>query len=330
MLKKYDVLGVGSPFVDHIIEVQEEFLAEIPGAKGGMVAVDYETLSAIIKKSAVEPVLLVGGSGANTIRGLAHFGHQCALVGKIGRDVAGKKFLERLSALKITSCLLPTMTPTAQVVCLVTPDGERTMRSFLGAGQEMGSGDLRPEIFAGISLVHIEGYTLLNGDLTERAMQFAKEAGAKVSFDLGSFEVVERHKQKIVNLLARYVDIVFANREEVRSLTQLEPQQGCGALTDLCETAVVLIGKEGCWAGRGTRKVHCPAYNVLAVDTTGAGDFFASGFLHGYLEKDELEECARYGSLTGAAVVQVKGVEITHDGWEAIKQEIAKSRSNLL
>lgn len=323
--EKFDILGVGAPFVDHIMRIPEEFLNEIVGHKGGMVVVDYETLRSILDKSSVEPVVIVGGSGANTIRGLAQFGHRCALVGKIGRDLAGKRFMERMNVLRVTnSCLIQTSTPTAQAVCLITPDGERTMRSFLGASKEMTAEDLNPEVFSGVSLVHIEGYSLLNGSLTERAMQLAKEAGAKVSFDLGSFEVVEAHKKKVVSLVSQYVDVMFANREEARSLTSLDPEQGCGALTDICETAIVLMGKEGCWAGRGTKRVKCPAFSVNAIDTTGAGDLFASGFLHGYMEERKLEECARYGALTGAAVVQVQGVEISPEGWEAIKREINK------
>lgn len=321
---KYDILGIGSPFIDHIIRVPEVFLEQVPGAKGGMVVVDFKTLSTLIDKSGVSPIMIAGGSGANTTRGLAHLGHRCALAGRIGKDNAGKHFLEKMRLLNISSCLIFTPTPTAQAVCMITPDGERTMRSFLGASQEMKAEDLIPDMFSGVSLVHIEGYSLLNGNLTERAMHLAKEAGARISFDMGSFEVVKAHKKRIIDLIANYVDVVFANSEETRSLTELNPEQGCGALSDICETAVVLIGAEGSWVGRGSKKVHCPANKVKAIDTTGAGDLFASGFLHGFLEQRKLEECGRFGALTGGAVVQVQGVEISAEGWDSIKREIAK------
>lgn len=321
-MANYEVLGIGSPFVDYIIVIKDDFLRHVPGAKGGMVVVDYDTLSSIISKSGKEPLIIAGGSGANTIKGLANFGHQCALIGKIGSDDAAKQFLENMKALSITPLLRQSSTRTAQTVCLITPDGERTMRAFLGASQEMSSKDLDPSIFEGVSLVHIEGYSLLNEQLTLEAMKLAKSAGAQVSFDLGSFEVVNAHKKTIIDLLPKYVDVVFANRDEIRSLTQLTPEKGCEVLKDLCNTAVILLGKEGCIVGSGSKQVQCPAFAVDPVDTTGAGDLFASGFLHGYLQQLPLEECARYGALAGAAVVQVQGVDVPPHAWQQIKEKM--------
>lgn len=321
-MTNYEVLGIGSPFVDYIIAIDEDFLRHVPGNKGGMVVVDYRTFLAIITKSGAEPIIIAGGSGANTIKGLANFGHPCAIVGKIGSDDAARRFLESMKTLNVIPLFKKTETPTAQAVCLITPDGERTMRSFLGASQEMSQRDLDPNLFNGVKLVHIEGHSLHNEQLTQEAMKLAKNAGAKVSFDLGSFEVVDAHRQRIIDLLSRYVDIVFANRDEIRSLTRLDPDKGCSVLKDMCETAVILLGKEGCIVGSGYKQVNCPAFPVEPLDTTGAGDLFASGFLHGYLRNMPLEECARFGALAGAAVVQVQGVEIPSHGWEKIKKAV--------
>lgn len=325
--QKHEVLGIGAPIVDHIIEVTEDFLMQIAGAKGGMMAVDYPTLCHIIDSSGAKPTSIVGGSGANTIRGLATMGHSCALLGKIGKDAAGQKFLENMHGLQIRSFLVPTSTPTAQVVCLVTPDKERTLRSFFGASQEMTEGDLMDTQFEDVRLVHIEGYTLLKGALAEKAMDMAKHYGVKISLDLGSFEVVKAHKDKIVDLLTRYVDVVFANREEVQVLTQLNPVKGCQVLRDLCDTVVVLMGDEGCLVGKKERQIYYPAFPVEAVDTTGAGDLFASGFLHGYLQGRSLEECAHFGALLGAAVVQSFGAHIPEQEWETIKRRLAEERA---
>lgn len=321
--QSHEIIGIGSPFIDHIIEVSEELLTQIPGAKGGMVAVDYQTLIQLLADmGGHQPALILGGSGANTIKGLANLGHRCALIGRIGRDVMGKRFLEHLEEIGVTSFLQHSDTPTAQVVCLVTPDRERTMRSFLGASQEMTGKDLDPAVFKGARLVHIEGYSLFKESLTQRAMELAKEAGAKISFDLGSFEVVQAFQSTIIELLARYVDIVFANVDETRQLTRLDPEKGCGVLSDLCSTAVILAGKEGCWIGNRNRQIKVPAFPVEPIDSTGAGDLFASGFLHGYLQGRSLEECARYGALAGAAVVQVFGVNLTPEHWQQLKTKM--------
>lgn len=317
-----EVLGIGAPIIDYIIVVKEDFLAQVPGEKGGMVLVDYETLTAIIENNGSQPYIIAGGSGANTIKGLAHFGHQCGLIGKIGDDETGRKFLESMKALNIIPYLCHTSTPTAQVVCLVTPDSERTMRSFLGASKEMSADDLDPKVFEGVRLVHIEGHSLHNGELTHRAMELAKSCGAKVSFDLGSYEVVLAHKQKIIPLLAQYVDVVFANADEVHALFQLGSSKGCEVLNELCGIAVVLLGNEGCLVGTGSSQIHCPAMPVEAVDSTGAGDLFASGFLHGYLRGLSYEECARCGALAGAAVVQVLGADIPLAMWAEIKSKM--------
>lgn len=322
---KTEIVGIGSPFVDYIIEVPHEFLVQLGGSKGGMEIVDHATLEKILQSAGRVPKLLTGGSCANTIRGLAKLGHETALVGRIGRDEASKNLLGQFQELGITSYLTSSDTPTAQVVCLITPDGERTMRAFLGASQEMSHSDLKEDYFAGVRHVHIEGYSILKGTLARSAMEMAKAAGVMISYDLGSFEVVNSFKNELVNLLSTHVDIVFANQDEVFALTQLDPEKGCRVLSDLCKIVVVLLGAEGCLVASGKKIIHVPAKKVQAIDTTGAGDLFASGFLHGYLRGKSLEESAYFGTLTGAAVVQVSGVEIPIDSWTNLKQEIKDS-----
>ena len=193
------------------------------------------------------------------------------------------------------------------------------MLSFLGAGAEMKPDDLDPDYFKGVSLVHIEGYSLLVEGLTDKAMQLSKAAGAKVSFDLASFEITRTYKEKIIALLSHYVDIVFANTDETHALTLLGPEKGCMILKDLCDTAVVSMGKEGCWVGTSQDLNYCPAIKTIPEDTTGAGDLFASGFLHGYLSGHSVEECARYGALTASEVIQVIGAELPPEAWARIK-----------
>jgi len=320
----HEVLCIGNPFIDHIIEVDDAFIEEIAGQKGGMVPVTYNALLEIIHKSGKEPLLLLGGSGANTLRGLTHLGHRCGLVGRIGQDAPGHIFLKKLKEIGAISYLVQSTTPTAQAVCLITPDKERTMRSFLGASSEMSEDDIDPSLFQNTKLVHLEGYSLMNGNLTQHTMEIAKQVGAKVSFDLGSFEVVSVHRETIIGLLGQFVDILFANAEELYSLVKRTPEEGCQLLNELCDVVVILLGKEGCLVGHRGEVTYVPAQTVDAVDTTGAGDLFASGFLHGYLKGVSVVDCARYGVLTGAAVVQVRGVDISAAQWKELKKKMCQ------
>lgn len=322
----YSVLGIGGPILDQILPVTEEYLATIPGEKAGMEPVDYHTLQKIIENSGSKPISVPGGSSRNMINGMVRLGDACAFCGKIGNDSSGEEFIQLMKQRHIELLLARTDTPTAVVLSLVTPDGQRTFRTFLGASQEMRGQDLRPEYFNNVQLVHIEGYALYNDNLVETAMQYAQEAGAKISFDLASFEIVRKFKPKIVQLLGNYVDIVFANELEAAALTELNEEAACDFLAELCEVGIVLMGPLGCWVKRGNHKMHCPAYPVKPIDTTGAGDLFASGFLHAYLQGFNLEECAHYGAIAGRAVVQVMGAEIPHQSWAEIFALLKKSQ----
>lgn len=322
MAGEYEILGLGAPLIDQVIEVKDHFLEQVTGFKGGMQLINYSTLLTILKSSGTVPSITTGGSSANTIKGLANLGRQCAIVGKIGTDEMGKKIMKMLKEHGIKSLCLQTSTPTGQVLCLITPDRERTMRTFPGASKEMSPNDLNPGMFEGVRLVHIEGYTILNEGLAARAMELAKAAGAIVSFDLASFEIVNTYKRQLVNLLSKHVDILFGNAQETYALTGAEPHKACKLLKDLCDISVVLMGRAGCWVGHENETFLCPAFPVEVVDTTGAGDFFISGFLHGYLQGHSLEECARYGSILGSAIVGVKGAELPSHLWDKIKSQL--------
>jgi sugar/nucleoside kinase (ribokinase family) len=315
-----EIIGVGNPFVDLIIEVTEEELAQLPGGKGGMIGIDQKMLQQITTRFDKQPLMVFGGSAANTTKGLTQFGHKTGLVGKVGQDSSGKAFVNHLIEQGVKPLLSYTETPTAQAACFITPDKERTMRSFLGASLEMKVDDLDSNDFIGVKLVHFEAYNLFNGEVVQRGMELAKQQKAIVSFDLGSYELVYKYKEKIIQLISRYVDILFANEEEIQALTSLSPEKACEVLRDLSRVAIVLMGKQGCLIGNREQMMHCPALEVEVLDTTGAGDLFASGFLHGYLRGLPIEECARLGVLTSSMVVQSLGAEISPTGWMRLRQ----------
>lgn len=321
----YDVLGIGAPCMDILLRVDDAFLSTLPGKKGDSVHLNWQEFSKIIVHGQKTHLsIAAGGCTSNTIKGLASLGQNCAFFGKMGTDDMGHRFLQNITSVGILPMLLTTETPTQQVASLITPDCQRTMYCFPGASEELTEHDLTPGLFEGVRLVYIEGYALYNGTLVKKAMHMAKEAGALVAFDMGCSFVVNKFKKDIQELLVNYVDIVFANEEETKTLTGLEAAEGCAYLRNICGTAVVMIGKAGCWAGSGDELVLSPSVPAQVVDTTGAGDLFASGFLHGYLEGRPLAECAHWGNLTGASVVEVMGAEIPELRWEQLRQEMPK------
>lgn len=315
----YSILGIGAPIVDYIVKVSDSFLVNQAGAKGGMEFVTLNQFRHLLKSCQSEAVQISGGSATNTIKGLANFGHRCAITGKLCKDNSGQLILDVVRKLGITPLYLYSDTPTGMSLCLVTPDNERTLRTFPGAILEMEGKDLNPKWFEGVRLVHIEGYTLVNNGLTERAMKLAKDAGALISFDLSSFEIATQYKERIVHHLVRHVDILFANQLEAIAFTGVaDPEKAIDVLRDMCPTVVIYMGEKGGWAASGNEKLHYPAFKANPLDTTGAGDLFASGFLHGILSNLSLKESARIGAHTASVVVGVYGSEIPADQWPLI------------
>lgn len=324
-MSSQSVLGIGGPIMDSLLRVSEEFITTLPGRRHGMQPIDYPTMLQIIQDSKQIPQVVAGGSAANTIKALAALGHSASLAGAIGRDALGQEFLHQMAETSVSPLLKSSDTPTGQVLCLITPDGHRTCRTYLGASQEYTGEDLDPTHFRGNQLVHIESYSFQNRDLTIRAAKLAKESGAKVSLDLSSHEIVAAHRTVLPDLLRSAVDIVVGNEDEVAALFfSTTPEESCRLLAQWCEIAIVLQGKQGCLVGTKDGVAHYPAYVVEPLDTTGAGDLFIAGFLHGYLERLPLATCAHFGALLGNAAVQVMGSNLPKETWKSLIKEIQK------
>lgn len=323
--RSIDVLGVGAPIVDHIAHVSDAFLAKLTGKKGGMETVDLETFSTLLSQVSNKTKMIPGGCCANTVRGLAHLGWKCALTGKIGTDAVGKQLLQRLQKLHIQPFYTHSTTPTAQVISFVTPDGERTCRAYLGACLEMTVDDLKVDFFKNVKHMHIEGYTLLYPGLTRYAMEQAKNAGALVSLDLANFQVIKSYHETLSELIRDYVDICFCNEDEIKTFTQCSTvEEGCSSLQKLCAVAVVHTRK-GAWACDKKAFTFSPSFPVeKPLDTTAAGDLFASGFMHGFLAGKPLETCLKYGNLLGAATVQAEGSELSDQTWIELRKQISE------
>jgi sugar/nucleoside kinase (ribokinase family) len=323
----FEILTVGSPCVDRLIHVPHEFIDRLPGQKGGAMAVDHHMLLRLLKESGAKETLVAGGSASNTTKGLANFGYSCGLTGTLCNDDMGTFFLQSLQGLPITPLYHTVNTPTAEVLCMITPDGDRTQRPHLGASTAMSAAHLDETHFEGCKLVLLEGFALRNEGLLEGAMTLSKQKGCSIALGLSSFEIAAYHRKQLHNLLPKYVDLVFASHDEASTLTGLAPDQAAIALSKLCEVAVVTGAEKGCWVAQNGSVVHCPTVPVTPLDVTGAGDIFMAGFLHGWLQKLPVTKCAEIGCRLGAAVTQVMGPCLPRSVWETILKEIGSKKN---
>ncbi|MEC8333483.1 MAG: adenosine kinase [Verrucomicrobiota bacterium] len=322
MYTKPTIIGVGNPIVDAIALVEEAYLSQIDGDKGGMVLVNEDVISELIASLPTTPVTAPGGSAGNTLFALARMGASCSYLGKIGSCKEGVFYRDSFAKLGGDITRFKTgSVPNGRCLSLVTPDGERTMRTDLGAALSLSPDEISAADFVGCTHAHIEGYLLFNESLMYKVIESAKEAECTISLDLASFEVVNATKNILPEILRDYVDIVFANEEEGAAFTGISDDYPAIALklAELCEISAVKLGAHGSYIAnnRNVEKIESiPAARV--VDTTGAGDLWAAGFLFGWSQNRPLTECAKIGSILGAAVVQQQGSTLPENLWEDI------------
>ncbi len=320
----YEVLTLSAAIMDHYFHISDEQLKSITNEKGGWAPISRKTLNSILEKSDTTSKMVPGGSGANVTKGLAQLGEKCALIGKVGDDEKGEYYTKKLEDHGVIPLFKKGNLPTGQAICLITPDGERTFRTYLGASHSLTDLDFDKELFESqVRHFHIEGYQLVDQDLVIRMLKLAKEADVTVSIDLANVEIVRRNEKFIRDILEKYIDIVFCNEREAKVLTNLPASESCDVLAEICEIAVITMSERGSWARRGNTKVYMEALSVNAIDTTGAGDLYASGFLHGYLRGYTLKNCVWIAAYVSSNVVKRIGPEISKSVWEEIRKTIS-------
>lgn len=324
--KTPSVLGIGNALVD-VINVLEsdKVLTEFKLLRGSMTLVDAALSRKIYdatKFSARE--LSTGGSAANTIHTLASLGGSCGYLGKIGEDELGHTFKEEFERKKIQTHLFISEKDTGRVMSLVSPDSERTMATYLGAAADLKPEELLSETFSSYSILYIEGYLVQDHKLIETAIDLARAEGLKIAIDLSSFNIVEENLEFLQKLIAEKVDIVFANEEEALAFTGKEPQEAATEIASVCEIAVVKIGKAGSVIQRGEERVNVAIIEAKALDTTGAGDNYAAGFLYGYTNNFSLEKCGRIAALVSGKAVEVMGAKLPAKQWPEILKQISE------
>lgn len=320
--QKYTVLTLSAAIIDYLFLISEDELRAVTHEKGSWAPIDYPTLTSILDRNPGISKMVPGGSGANIIKGLAQLGEQCAIVGKIGNDDKGEFYVNSMKNLGIGLFLERGNLPTGQAICLITPDANRTFRTYLGASHSLSDLPIHPEMFQEVKLFHIEGYQLVDRELVSKALQIAKNAQVKISMALANTEIVRRNKEFILEILDKYVDIVFCNEKEAKALLGLPALEACGKLASLCEVAVVTMSHKGAWVQRGAEKSFQPPMLVNVIDRTGACDLYASGFLYGYLHGDSLDKCNWLGMLLSSYVVKRIGAEIPDPIWVEIRERI--------
>ena len=318
------ILGMGNALVDIMTKMDsDDYLHRFGLPKGSMTLVSAETSSMVQEGTRhLEKTIRSGGSAANTIHGLANLGAETGFIGKIGQDELGKVFYDDLVTSGINPHLSASKTRTGHAVALMSPDAERTFATYLGAAVELQESDLSQELFSQYDIFHIEGYIVQNHSLLESALKLARKVGLKVSLDMASYNVVDQNRDFLEEMLKHYVDIVFANEDESRSLTGMEPEEALEKLSRMCEISVVKIGSKGSLIKSKNRTWKIGIIDLPCIDTTGAGDLYASGFLYGIEKGYPLDKCGNLGALLAGRVIAETGPKIPKERWKEIRRMI--------
>jgi sugar/nucleoside kinase (ribokinase family) len=319
------IVGIGNALVDVMTMVPDEkYLYQFGLPKGSMTLVNAEQ-SGLIKSSiaTLKSTLASGGSAGNTMYGLGIMGVNSSFIGKVGRDELGNFYEKDMVEAGVVPLLRRSaVTPTGTAVALVTPDSERTFATHLGAAIELIPDDLNNFTFKGYDILYLEGYLILNMPLVEKACRLAKEQQMCIAIDMASFNVVADMLPQFHEIVEKYVDIVFANEDEARAFTGLGPREALDALASKCYIAVVKVGREGSWIKRGEEVIKVDALKVSSVDTTGAGDLYAAGFLYGYSNGFSLDKCGLFGSILAGKVIEDMGARMAEGKWQEAKELI--------
>ena len=317
---RYDVVAIGNAIVDVMAPCADELIEELGLAKGGMTLVDTERAQKLYDAMG-RATEISGGSAANTLAGMAALGAQCAFVGQVAKDQLGDIFAHDIRAVGIDFDTAPREgdPPTARCLIFVTPDGERTMNTFLGASQFLPPAALDEELIASAGVLYLEGYLWDPEEprsAMRRAIDVARSAGRKIAFTASESFVIDRHGDDFRSLIEEgKIDILFVNEHELATLTgEQDFDAGLAALKDKVPTLVATRSAKGAVAIQNGERAEVAAEPIdKVVDTTGAGDLFAAGFLTGHTRGEDLETCLRMGAICAGEIISHIGARSEKD-----------------
>ena len=316
MVGKFDITGIGNAIVDVIVNVEDKYLEDQDIRKGMMSLVDLKTIENISDTIEIKTTVS-GGSVANSIVALAQNGMNTAFIGKVSDDEIGSKFIDGLKSENVTfACKAQSDdSKSGRCIVMVTPDAQRTMSTYLGISQKLNSGDINQDVIKNSSITYLEGYLWDLDDAQvaiKHATDYAKSSGNLVAFSVSDVFCIERFRDSFRSMIDSNVDIVFANKEEIKSLYEndnieeitkiLSQQERIYAITMGEEGALIIKGDE-------TYKIEAQKIENL-VDTTGAGDLFAAGFLEHFIKNESLESCGSRGVEMASRVIQQYGARL--------------------
>ena len=323
--KKCKITGIGSALVDILINESDQFLADLGKEKGGMTLVEEDGIQKILTKSANRPVVVPGGAACNTIIGIACLGGEAGFIGKRGNDEFGEAFEKELKKCGVDPFVSLCDSPTGKVLSVITPDAQRSMFTFLGASTQLDPDSITVDMFNKCAIAVIEGYLLFNRDLMIASLKAAKAAGSLIALDLASFEVVNASKDMLHPIIDDYVDILIANEDEAKAFTNIDDElKAIEKMAENVTYAVLKVGSRGSYVSHENKVIHIqPVRGETAVDTTGAGDLWAAGFLFGLARGYSIELSGKIASACGYEICQVIGAHLPDDAWLRIKEIFA-------
>lgn len=321
------VYGIGNPLIDVLVNVTDKDLDGLGIHKGTMNLISLEKrleLTSFIKTKK-EPVFSCGGSCPNTVITLASLGIDTTLAGKVGKDEYGGIYKDKLVSLGVKDNLVFSENVTGSSIILVTPDSERTMNTYLGANREYGPDDVVESEVKRADFFHFTGYmwdTQNQMEAVKKALKIAKQNNVMVSFDIADPFAVGRYHDAFLELIKNSCDIVFANKDEARMMfDNYDPYECCKSMGKLCETAIVKNGKKGSFISHKRKIYEIPVQGpATPVDTTGAGDTYASGFLYGLCKGMSIEDSGVIASMLAGQIIQQVGAQFSSEKSQKFKE----------
>ena len=318
------IIGIGNALLDVLLRLESDnTLSEMGVKKGAMDLIDESKMKEIQKAQAgLQRTEVPGGSVCNTMRAMARLGADVGYIGKIGSDYEGRFYEEETKKAGVKPFFVHTEGISGCSTVLISPDGERTMATFLGLAATLSDEEISDEVLMQYDCIYMEGYLIVNESLFLPLLKRAKKLGLKVALDLSNFNIVNGFKGLLKEVIPEYVDILFSNESEAEAYTGLSANEAIEVISKDVEISIVTIGKDGVLAKNNDLLVHEKALDSKVIDTTGAGDNFAAGFLFGYSRGATLEQSAKIGSILSGNVIETIGAQISEDCWGKIKLKV--------
>jgi sugar/nucleoside kinase (ribokinase family) len=320
------VVCIGNALVDKVCLLpNDDILREENLPKGSMQLINSEESKRLkTRLEELKSEIATGGSAANTANGIANLGVSTTYIGMVGNDELGDFYEKDMRENNISTHIFrsPDMA-TGLALALVSKDGERTFATHLGAAVTLSADNINETLIEGYDYLHIEGYLISNNELFNKIIDCAKKCGVKISIDLASYNVVEENLEYL-KTVCKGVEIIFANEDEARAFTQKDAEAALDEIAEYANIAVVKIGVKGSLIKHNGQKMRIEETKRNKIDTTGAGDMYAGGFLAGLCKGEDLTKCGKLGSILAGNVIEIMGTKMDAQRWTKIEEEIAE------